>query len=175
MRETCVWCLGHLPEKEMATHSSILAWEIPWMEESRGPQFVESQRVRHDWAANTFTFKEKSKGKCHGKLLHWHFIINETLVSNVFQLAFSPYCSVASTLCPVYLTKLEACWGKTFLLGTLPQCLSVSHPAVDLKWFFYCMGKTLKISSPIPFKIIFYLLQIVLLLALYKLSFWLTK
>ena len=130
MRETCVWSLGHLLEKEMATHSSILAWKIPWMEESHGPQFMESQRVRHNWAANTFTFKEKSKGKYHGKLLHWHFIINETLVSNVCQLAFSPYCSVASTLCPVYLTKLGACWGKTFLLGTLStsvlQCLTSS-------------------------------------------------
>ena len=35
-------------EKEMATHSSILAWRIPWMEEPGGLQFVGSQRVRHD-------------------------------------------------------------------------------------------------------------------------------
>ena len=35
-------------EKEMATHSSILAWEIPWMEEPGGPQPTEAQRVRHD-------------------------------------------------------------------------------------------------------------------------------
>ena len=35
-------------EKEMATHSSILAWEIPWTEEPGGLQSVESQRVRHD-------------------------------------------------------------------------------------------------------------------------------
>ena len=34
----------------MATHSSILAWEIPWTEEPGGLQSVGLQRVRHDWA-----------------------------------------------------------------------------------------------------------------------------
>ena len=35
-------------EKEMATHSSILAWKIPWMEEPGGLQSTGSQRVGHD-------------------------------------------------------------------------------------------------------------------------------
>ena len=35
-------------EKEMATHSSIFAWEIPWTEESGGLQSMGLQRVRHD-------------------------------------------------------------------------------------------------------------------------------
>ena len=35
-------------EKGMATHSSILAWEIPWTEESGGPPSMGSQRVRHN-------------------------------------------------------------------------------------------------------------------------------
>ena len=43
-------------EKEMATHSSILTREIPWTEESGRLQSMGSQRVRHDWATNTFTF-----------------------------------------------------------------------------------------------------------------------
>ena len=34
--------------KEMATHSSILAWRIPWMEEPGGLQSMGSQRVGHD-------------------------------------------------------------------------------------------------------------------------------
>ena len=38
----------HALEKEMATHSSILVWEIPWTEEPDGLQFMESQRVRHN-------------------------------------------------------------------------------------------------------------------------------
>ena len=36
-------------EKEMAPHSSILAWETPWTEEPGGPQSMGSQRVGHDW------------------------------------------------------------------------------------------------------------------------------
>ena len=35
-------------EKEMATHSSILAWRIPWTEEPGGLQSMGSQRVGHD-------------------------------------------------------------------------------------------------------------------------------
>ena len=35
-------------EKEMATHSSIPAWKIPWTEEPGGLQSMESQRVRHN-------------------------------------------------------------------------------------------------------------------------------
>ena len=37
-------------KKEMANHSSILAWEIPWTEEPAGLQSMESQRVWQDWA-----------------------------------------------------------------------------------------------------------------------------
>ena len=37
----------------MPTHSSILAWRIPWAEEAGGLQSMGSQRVRHDWATNT--------------------------------------------------------------------------------------------------------------------------
>ena len=37
-----------LLEEEMATHSSILAWKIPWTEDPSSPQSMGSQRVRHD-------------------------------------------------------------------------------------------------------------------------------
>ena len=50
MQETQVQSLGQEDplEKEMATHSSILAWEIPWTEEPGGLQSMGSQRVGHD-------------------------------------------------------------------------------------------------------------------------------
>ena len=50
MQRTQVQSLGweDCLEKEMATHSSILAWRIPWTEEPGGLQSMESQRVRHD-------------------------------------------------------------------------------------------------------------------------------
>ena len=43
-------------EKEMAAHSRILAWKIPWTEELGGLQFMALQRVRHDFVpAHTHT------------------------------------------------------------------------------------------------------------------------
>ena len=50
MWETWVQSLGREDplEEGMATHSSILAWRIPWTEKSGGLQSMESQRVRHD-------------------------------------------------------------------------------------------------------------------------------
>ena len=50
MQETKVQFLGWEDplEKGMATHSSILAWEIPWTEESGGLQSMGSRRVRQD-------------------------------------------------------------------------------------------------------------------------------
>ena len=50
MRETPVRSLGRedLLEKEVATHSSILAWKIPWTEKPGRLQFLGSQRVRHN-------------------------------------------------------------------------------------------------------------------------------
>ena len=52
MQETWVSSLGRedLLEKEMATHSSILAWEMPWGEEPGRLQPTGSERVRHDLA-----------------------------------------------------------------------------------------------------------------------------
>ena len=48
MHETHIRSLGREDalEKEMATHSSILTWEIPWTEEPDGLQSMETQRVR---------------------------------------------------------------------------------------------------------------------------------
>ena len=50
MQETQVRSLGHEDplEKEMATYSNILAWGIPWTEESDGLPPMGSQRVGHD-------------------------------------------------------------------------------------------------------------------------------
>ena len=50
MQETQVRSLGQEDplEKGLASHSSILAWRIPWTEEPGGLQFFGSQRVGHD-------------------------------------------------------------------------------------------------------------------------------
>ena len=56
MWETWVWWQGWEDplEKGMATHSSILAWRIPWTEEPGGLQSIELQRAGHDWVTNTY-------------------------------------------------------------------------------------------------------------------------
>jgi len=54
-------------EKGMASHSSILAWRIPWTEEPGGLQPMGLHRVRHNWRTNAFIFK--------GRNPEWNFVV----------------------------------------------------------------------------------------------------
>ena len=54
-------------EKEMATHSSILAWKIPWTEEPGRLQSMGSQSVGHDWVTSLHL--------CHKSTVIWLFIL----------------------------------------------------------------------------------------------------
>ena len=58
MQETWVRSLGWegLLEKEMAAHSSILAWKIPWMVEPGSLPSKRSQRIRYNWATSLLHF-----------------------------------------------------------------------------------------------------------------------
>ena len=62
MQETWVQSLGQedLLGKGMATHTSILTWEIPWMEEPGRLQSMGLQRVRYDWETKTFKGSEQT-------------------------------------------------------------------------------------------------------------------
>ena len=62
--ETWVWSLGWEDplEEGMATHSSFLAWKIPWTEKSGRLPFTGSQRVRHDWSNLALTHTHTHKG-----------------------------------------------------------------------------------------------------------------
>ena len=55
-----LWSIQNLSEKAMASHSSTLAWQIPWTEEPGRLQSMGSPRVRHDWATSLslFTFMQ---------------------------------------------------------------------------------------------------------------------
>ena len=60
--------------KAMATHSSTLAWKIPWMEEPSGLQSLGLRRVRHDLSDFTFTFHFHALEKemeIHSSVLAW--------------------------------------------------------------------------------------------------------
>ena len=81
IRETWVQSLGQKDalKKEMAAHSNILAWKIPWTEGPGGLQSIGLQRVAHDWATNTFHFRIGMKtdifyscGYCWVFQIYWH-------------------------------------------------------------------------------------------------------
>ena len=61
MWETWIRSLGWEDplEKEMATHSSTLAWKIPWVEEHGRLQSMGLQRVGHDWATSLYSLTPK--------------------------------------------------------------------------------------------------------------------
>ena len=108
IKETWVWSLGQEDplEKEMAIHSSILSWEIPWIEEPVGLQSMGSQKVRHDWV--TFTSRPQRKRNCrwpHLLLSFFSIIFSLSRLSVVL-----PTSSVVST---VTCTLFESCWILT--------------------------------------------------------------
>ena len=81
MQETQVRSLGREDplEKEIATHSSTLAWKIPWMEEPGRLQSMGSQRVRHDWVTSLhFTYMEVivclNTLYKNSNILHWFYL-----------------------------------------------------------------------------------------------------
>ena len=82
MRGDWVWFLGweDALEKEMATHSSILAWRIPWTEEPGGLQSMGSQRVRHDWATDTHRHTHTDT-HTHTELLAYMFLRTKLMCS----------------------------------------------------------------------------------------------
>ena len=72
MRETWVQSMGweDALREGIATYSSILAWRIPWTEESGGQQSMELQRVGHDWATKpTCTSAAGSPCSCSNALV----------------------------------------------------------------------------------------------------------
>ena len=65
MQETRVQSLGHEDpvEEEVASHTSILAWRIPQIQEPGGLQSMGSQRVRHNWATYKYSSTTSSLRK----------------------------------------------------------------------------------------------------------------
>ena len=68
MQETWIWSLGQEDplEKEMATHCSILAWEIPWTEEPGGLQSLGLQKVEHESAT-----KQQQQDNLNEMTMYW--------------------------------------------------------------------------------------------------------
>ena len=63
-------------EKEMANHSSILAWKIPWMEDPGRLQSMGLQRVRHDWVTSLLLHYTvfMIRGQFFAEFMQYHII-----------------------------------------------------------------------------------------------------
>ena len=74
-QETRVWSLGgeDTLKEGMATHSSILAWRIPWTEEPGGLQCLWSQRVEHNWSDLACMHTRLTESSLHARLHFMHF------------------------------------------------------------------------------------------------------
>ena len=147
MRETQVQSLGRKDplEKEMVTHSSILAWRIPWTEKPGRLQSMGSQRVGNDWAIS----------------LHYNIASISVLsvqfscsvVSNSLQLhglqharlpCPSPTSGACSNSCP---SSWWCHWTiSSSVVSSLPQSFSASGSS-QMRQFFTSGGQSIGVSA----------------------------
>ena len=112
MRETQVWSLGQwdILEKGMATHSSILAWKIPWTEEPDGLQSVELPRVGY-WATNI-----------HSSVLAWRIPGTGEpggLLSMGLHRVGHDWCDLAAVAAAERLTHTNLIYWSEFNIGSI--------------------------------------------------------
>ena len=112
MQETQVRSLGgkDLLEKRMATHSCILAWRIPWIEEPGGLQFMGLQRVGHSWMTNIFSHTYTYFAVLHGKWISLTRVLTtesprKSFLKKVFSFLAMPYGMWD-------LSSLTKCWTR---------------------------------------------------------------
>ena len=84
-----------LLEEEMATHSSILAWRIPWTEEPGRLESMGSQRVGHDWSNLAACILRNGRSDCdlthtHTQIVQNFYFVREDRFSSPFL--GSPHC-----------------------------------------------------------------------------------
>ena len=113
MQETWVRFLGQEDplEKEMATHSNILGWRIPWTEGPGGLQPMGSQSIRHDWAT-----KPPPLPRC------WGYYATETLWHMYpLELDFCPSTCPGVELLDHMVILFLAFWGTTILFSIVAR------------------------------------------------------
>ena len=157
MQETQVQSLGREDplEKAMATHSSTLAWKIPWMEEPGRLQSMESQRVGHDWATSLSLFSLLLRVVGGGRI----FIVHAGIISPLMvpRQALQPAMSVGAsehrdllaggecmTRVRWAVSNVTSASGKLRSLEHFSWPSLHNHPRLQLMWFW----KMLLFHSP---------------------------
>ena len=114
MQETWVWSLGQEGslEEGVVTHSSILAWRIPWTEEPGGLQSIESQRVGHDW---------------HIRALSGYFLVSFLSLAAVVAVNSVLWGFQSVRLWLFHLSLSYSVWLKAFETGKLPSSSPFLH------------------------------------------------
>ena len=105
----------------MATHSSTLAWKIPWREEPGRLQSMRSQRVRHDWATSMSMSMSKGRGKTSGASVVsiWPVPYTCALYSEVPQIIFNTSC--------FHLKSLNDFWMKVLAFSLCTGSWKLCH------------------------------------------------
>ena len=164
MQETQVRSLdGEDPlEKGMATHSSILAWTIPWAEELGGLQSTESQRVRHDWSNWAMHARDcNSSSLPYFQTQGWRSVIwffsSVQSLSHVqlFGIPWTAACqaspSITDSRNPLKLMSITSVMPSNHLILVIPysSCLQ-SFPAsrsFPMSLFFTSGGQSIGVSA----------------------------
>ena len=74
----------------MATQSSILAWKIPWTEESGGLQSMGSQRIRHDWSTeHIYTYSNLHLLTPNSQSIHSPPALSPLVTTSLFSMSVS--------------------------------------------------------------------------------------
>ena len=119
VQETWVQSLGWevLLEKGMPTHSSILVWRIPLTEEPGRLQSMGSQRVRHYWATNTFTFTYPLCPSLLFQMPWFHYFLWLIIINHIHTYTHTHiYVYISDLLYPLI------CWQTLSLLLYLGYC-----------------------------------------------------
>ena len=151
-QDTWVWSLGWEDslDKGMSTHSSVLAWRIPWTEEPGGLQSTGSQRVRHDREALTPTL-----GNHQVHLYSWRILPERSLWAK--QHVRSSVCVAhwicqtdvkLTAICTASKTMTQRRYERTFCYFSSPQqfnkylwstFLRASGLPLWLSWWRICL------------------------------------
>ena len=127
--------LGSKMEKEMATHSSTLAWKLPWTEEPGRLQSMGSLRVGHDWATSLSLFHFHALEKemaTHSSVLAWRIPGREesgglpSMGSHRVRHDWSDLAAAAAVVMNIlmcYIHSYVACFSQQTTLGC---CLAKS-------------------------------------------------